>query len=303
VVKKVSIIGAGGVGSNVAFSLLHRAPPKELVLVDVNRGLAEGISLDLEDSRGFLDFSTNIKGTSNYSAIGNSDIIVITAGIARKKGMTRLDLLKTNTLVAKTISKEIKRYAPKSIVIVVTNPLDLITYVVRRATGFDRNRVIGMGSSLDTSRLFTIIHGFSNIAASSLEGFIFGQHSKDMIVSLNRILVKGESLSKFISKNKLLTIKNKVQLRGAEIVSCLKTKSAAFGPGASCAYLIEAIATDSNKVIPVSVLLDGEYGLKGICIGVPCVIGAKGVSKIIEISLNKSEKEELKKAKELFKDV
>jgi malate dehydrogenase len=299
--NKVSIVGSGGVGSNAAFSLLHRFPPKELVLIDINPGLAQGTALDLQDTRDFLDFSTKITASQKLSSLKNSDIVVVTAGIARKKGMTRLDLLKTNAAIVKDIAANIKKYAPASIVIAVTNPLDMITYVIAKETGFNRKRVIGMGSSLDTSRLFNTIYSLSNLSVSSLAGFVFGEHSKEMIVNLSRLSVEGEPLKNILAKNKLSGIKQKVQLRGAEIVACLKAKSATFAPGAACASLIGAIAADSRKIIPVSVLLRGEYGLNDICLGVPCVIGAGGVVDIIEICLTKAEKKELLKSKELFK--
>jgi len=301
-VRKISIIGAGAVGSSAAFAILNRIPPKELVLIDICPGLAKGVALDLEDTRGILSFSTKIKGGQNYTLIKNSDIVVFTAGIARKKGMTRLDLLKVNGAIAKEVAKKIKKLAPGAIVIAVTNPLDIITYLIAKETGFARNRVLGMGSSLDTSRLFNIIHTLAGISPRSLEGFIFGSHSKDMIVSLHRIMVKGRSLRNLIKKENCVKIKERVQLRGEEIVGHLRNKSACFAPGLAICSLIEAIANDQNRIIPVSVLLKSEYGLRNICLGVPCLVNRKGADKIIEIELKSSEKKELQKAQKLFKE-
>jgi malate dehydrogenase len=301
-IKKISIIGAGGVGSNLAFAILNRIPPQELVLIDISPGLAEGICLDLEDTRGFLNFITNIKGSSDYSDIKNSDIVVITAGVARKEGMSRLDLLKINAEIVKNISCQIRTHAPHTIVIVVTNPLDFVTYIVAKETQFPRHRILGMGSSLDTSRLFNLLYTATKIPVAAIKGFVYGAHSNDMIVSLERIKIKGRKLSQFIDKEKIGEIERRVQLRGSEIVSYLKTRSASFAPAISICFLIETIVKDTKKIIPVSVLLKGEYGLKDVCVGVPCIINRNGIGKIIEIKLTPYEKLELQKTEKLFKE-
>ena len=301
-IKKISIIGAGGVGSTLAFNVLSWLAPKELVLIDINQDLAKGVALDLEDTRGFLGFSTKVVGGKNYSAISKSDIIIFTAGVARKKGMTRLDLLKINSGVAKDVSKKIKKFAPKSIIIVVTNPLDIITYVIAKETKFNRQKVIGMGSSLDTSRLLNILHKVTKLPVSSLEGFAYGSHSKDMIIPLKRLKTKGKSIVASLKNVSLSQIRQRTQLRGADIVGLLKNRSANFAPALSCCSLIEAIIKDANVVIPVSVCLQGEYGLNDVCLGVPCLINHKGVDKIVEIKVSNSEKKELKKAEKLFKE-
>lgn len=301
-IKKISIIGTGGVGSTLAFNVLAWLAPEELILVDIYEDLAKGVALDLEDTRGFLGFSTKVKGGKNYSLINNSDIVIFTAGMARRKGMTRLDLLKINSGIAKDVSRKIKKLAPSSIVIVVTNPLDFITYVVAKETKFNRQRVIGMGSSLDTSRLLNILHKMTRVPVSSLEGFAYGPHSKDMIIPLQRIKVKGKGIAAVLKKVSPGRIRERTQLRGAEIVGFLKNRSANFAPALSCCSLIEAIAKDANVVIPVSIYLRGEYGLNNICLGVPCLINRKGADKIIEMKLSSGEKKELRKAEKLFKE-
>ncbi len=300
-VKKISIIGTGGVGSSLAFNVLAWLAPGELALVDISKGLAKGISLDLEDTRGFLNFTTRIRGGEDYSLIRNSDIVVFTAGIARKKGMTRLDLLRINSQVAKDVSQKIKKYAPAAIVIVVTNPLDFITYLIARETRFKRQRVIGMGSSLDTSRLLNILYKATKVPVASLEGFAYGPHSKDMIVPLQRIKVRGKQLSKVLKAKESRLIRERTQQRGAEIVGFLRNKSANFAPALSCCSLIEAIIKDANVIIPVSVRLRGEYELNNICLGVPCIINRKGADRIVETKLSVQEKKELRKAAKLFK--
>lgn len=301
-IKKISIIGSGGVGAGLAYNLISRLSFEKLVLVDIAKGLARGVGLDLEDTRGFLGFNTQIIGTEDFSKIKNSDIVVITAGIARKKGMSRLDLLKINASIAKETAKKIRRYSPGAIVIVVTNPLDVITYIVAKETKFNRKRVLGMGSSLDTSRLLNILHKRTKRSVSSMEGFVFGTHSKDMIVSPARISISGKSLAKFLKTKDIATVVDNVKLRGAEIVSFLKTKSAHFAPSLACCNLIEAIAHDKNEIIPVSANLNGEYGVKGVCLGVPCAINRSGIEKILPLKLTKKEKSQIQKAGKLFKE-
>lgn len=282
-VKKISIIGAGGVGSNLAFNLLNNLNIEKLVLLDIKQDQAKAVACDLEDTRGFLDFSTQIKGTKNYSEIKDSDIVVFSAGIARREGMTRLDLLRINGEIAEGAALKIKKYSPKSIVIAITNPLDIITYLILKKTKFSAKKVIGMGSSLDTSRLLNILFKETKIAASSQRAFVFGPHSKDMIADFCG--KKGKS-----GKN----IAEAVKYRGAKIVKLFKNKSAVFGPSLACCKLIEAISYNKNQTIPVSVLLTGQYGIKDICLGMPCVVNKTGVAKVIKKDLSASEKKSLK---------
>lgn len=299
-VKKVSIIGSGAVGATTAFHLLSLLDLKELVLIDLSGDLAKGIALDLEDTRGILNFSTKVKGSKNLSHIKDSEIVVITAGIARRDGMTREDLLKINAKIAKDLSFQIKKFAPFSVVVCVTNPLDVITYVVTKETKFARTRVLGMGGLLDTSRLYNIIFEETKVSPSSFSGFTFGLHSQDMVVPVERVKLGGEDLEKFMSQDAISRVVPRIQQRGAEIVSFLKNRSAHFAPSLACAKLVEAIAKDKNKIIPVSVLLQGEYGLKDVCMGVPCVVNRKGIEQIIEIELSEREKVVVSKVKDFF---
>jgi len=300
--NKISIVGAGSVGATLGFAILNRLPPKELSFVDIDGDLARGIALDLEDCRGSFDFSTKINGSSQLSDIKDSQLVILTAGVPRKKGMSRIDLLKINSEIAKGVASAIKQYSPKAIVITVTNPLDLITYLVVKETGFERNKIIGMGSSLDTSRLFNILHNLKGIPTSSIEGFVYGLHSKDMIVEPKRITLNTKNLLSVIDQHNIKAVEERTQLRGAEIVSFLKTGSARFGPAAACCKLIEAIACDKNELMPVSVLLNGEYGLTDICLGVPCLINSQGVAKIVEVELTENERSALSKAEKVFRE-
>lgn len=300
-VKKISIVGSGAVGSGLAFHLLSRLNLKDLILIDIAADLAKGTALDLEDTRAFLKFTTQIQAGSDYALIKDSDIIVITAGIARKDGMTRLDLLKINAGVAREVSQKIKTFVPSAIVIVVTNPLDLITYVVGKETGFSRNRVFGMGSSLDSARLLNIFSQMSGFPVDALQGFAFGLHNNNMVISAHRMKINSEAINKFLETDAIKKLQEKTSLRGGEIVGFLKTKSAHFAPSLACCHLIEAIAEDKKEVIPVSVLLSKEYGLDNVCVGVPCVIAKSGIEKIIELDLTAEEQQNLNKVKEEFK--
>lgn len=287
-IKKIAIIGAGGVGSALAFNLLERFSLESLVLVDIKEDRAKAVAYDLEDTRGILSFSTAIEGTSNYSLIKNSDIVVFSAGSPRRQGMTRLDLLKVNSAIAQAAASKIKKYCPKSIVIAVTNPLDIITYLILRKTRFSRQKVIGMGSSLDTSRLLNILFKDTGVSAGSWQSFAFGPHSKDMLVGFS-------SGSYPLKPTKLKAAEKKVKLRGAKIVNLLKDRSAIFGPALACFKLIEAIAFDRGQVIPVSVLLKGECGVDDVCLGVPCLIRRQGAVEIVEGLLTSAQKKKLKK--------
>ncbi len=302
-ITKVSVIGAGAVGSMLSFHLFSRLSLSELAIVDIAGDLAKGVSLDIEDSRAFFNSSTKVEGTDDFCSIKDSDIIVITAGVARKEGMSRLDLLKINAKVAKDVSTSIKKHAKNCIVITVTNPLDLITYIVHKETGFSRNRVIGMGSLLDSVRLLNVLYKESNMSTASFEAFVFGLHNNAMIVSENHIRIKGEKAGKFLSRDAIKRIQEKTAHRGGEIISYLKNRSANFAPSFSVFKLIKTIAEDSNEIIPVSVLLSGEYGLSDVCVGVPCVINKTGIAKIIEVELTNDEKEKLASVKEEFKQL
>ena len=299
-VKKISIIGSGSVGSMLAFHILSGLDIKDLVLVDISGSLAKGIALDLEDTRGFLKFNTHVLGTSNINHIENSDIVVITCGIPRKEGMTRYDLFKTNSKIVIEVTRKIKRLAPTSLIVVVTNPLDAITYVVNKHSGFGRFRIMGMGSSLDSSRFLNLIYSETKISPYSIDTLVCGLHSKDMLPVTSCSNIKGNSLDAFLNQGKIEKITQRVKERGKEIVSFLKNRSASFAPSLSCYKLIEAIVKDKNEIIPVSVLLQGEYGLRDVCLGVPCVISRKGIDRIVKLCLSVEEKGFLKKMKSKF---
>jgi malate dehydrogenase len=243
---------------------------------------------------------TEINAGDDYALIKDSQIIVFTAGVARKEGMTRLDLLKINAKVAKEVSQKIKEFSPQAIVIVITNPLDIITYVVTKETGFMRNRILGMGSTLDTARLLNILNKISGFNLNKIEGMVFGLHNNDMIISANRIKIKGKLPDIFLKNDEFKKIQEMTALRGGQIVGYLKNKSAHFAPALSACRLVEAITGDEKNIMPVSVLLEGEYELSNVCVGVPCLIGKNGIHKIIELKLTNEESNKLRKVQEEF---
>jgi len=301
-VKKISIIGTGGVGSNLAFHILSRLDLEELVLLDINGNLAKGVALDLEDTRAFLGFSTKIVGTHKWERTKDSDIVVVSCGKAREEGQTRYDLLKENLRIAKEVAPKIRRFSPFSIVIVVTNPVDFITYVIKKETGFERRRVMGLGGVLDRARLINLIYKETDLDVESLEALVVGFHSKDMIPLVSGMKARGINLEKLVERKKIEILKEKTKERGAEIVKFLKTRSAYFAPSLSAYYMVETVVRDKKRVLCVSVYTKGEYGLRDICVGLPCIVGRSGIIKIVEIDLSSQERKLLLETEKLFKE-
>lgn len=292
---KLSIIGAGAVGSNVAFLtfLYHLVP--ELVLVDIKGSLAKGLALDLEDGRFFLNSNTVVKGADKIKEISGSDIVVFTAGISRRPGMSREDLLSTNAKIAKEVALKVKKLAPASIVIVVTNPLDIITYVFCKYTGFKRERIIGMGLGLDASRLSNLIFHKIGISPADVSPWILGMHGKEMLVA-KFTNIKGMSMGNFIDSESWRKLKELTVNRGAEVVKFLRCGSARFAPALGVKQILEAIVFDKRSFVLASIMLQGEYGIRNVCLGVPVLISRRGVDKILEVELDKEEKHLLKRA-------
>lgn len=287
---KISIIGAGNVGSLTAMRLAQEGLG-EIVLIDIAKGLAKARAFDLEDAQCILKYNYSIKGTDDINEIKDSDIIVITAGLTRKPGMTREELLNKNAEILKDISLKIKKITPQSLIIVVTNPLDLMTYLALRITAFNSCRVLGMGISLDAARFASFISKELNIPVADIDACVIGSHGEGMLPLPRFTNIKGVALDEFIDDKKLKELMNKTINRGAEIVSLLGSGSAYFAPSAAIAAVVKAIVRDEKRIIGVCAYLNGEYGLKDVCIGVPCRLGRQGIEKIIELDLNKEEKE------------
>ncbi len=289
---KISIIGAGNVGASSAMRIAQYGLG-QIQLVDIAKDLAQGKSLDMEDSRCVLNSNFEIKGSDDINSIKDSDIIVITAGLARRPGMTREELLAKNAHILKEVCLDIKRVAAGAVVIVVTNPLDLMTYLALKTTGFSRNKVLGMGVSLDASRFANLIARELKVSPTDIEALVIGSHGEGMLPLSRYTKVKGLSLAESLESAKIEALVKKTVGRGAEIVGFLGSGSAFFAPSAAIAQIVKAIAQDEKKILGACAYLDGEYGLKDICLGVPCCLGRLGIEKIVELDLSDKERNEL----------
>jgi len=286
---KISIIGAGNVGGLTAMRL-SEAGFGDIVLVDIIKGLAQGKAFDLEDAGFILKYNYRIRGTDDIENIKDSDIIIITAGLTRRPGMTREDLLNKNARILKDVCRVIKNISGQSIVIVATNPLDLMTYLALKITGFKSNKVFGMGISLDAARFANLINKELNIPGTGIEACVIGSHGEGMLPLPRFTTVKGVELNELASDEKIKALIKRTLKRGEEIVSLLGSGSAYFAPSQAILTIVRAIAKDEKLTIGVSAYLSGEYGIKDTCIGVPCRLGKEGIEKIIEFDLNKEER-------------
>ena len=289
--KKIALIGAGQIGGTMAL-LCGQRNLGDVVLVDIMEGVAKGKALDLQQTRGILKFDVEIHGggTTDYSIIKDADVCVVTAGVPRKPGMSRDDLLKVNLEAITKVAQGIKQYAPHAFVIVVTNPLDSMVYAMWKITGFPKSRVAGMAGVLDTARLQYFVGEAAGCAPQDVVGCVLGGHGDDMVPLLRYSSVNGTPLTKVLDKAKLDAIVERTRKGGGEIVALLGTGSAFYAPAASAVAMAESFLRDQKRVFPCSAYLDGQYGQKGLFVGVPVVIGAGGVERIIELELNDEEK-------------
>ncbi|MFA5114666.1 MAG: malate dehydrogenase [Candidatus Omnitrophota bacterium] len=298
---KIAVIGAGNVGSLTAMRLAQEGAG-EILLVDIVKGLAEGKASDIQDARQVLRADYDIKGTADIDDIAGCGIAVLTAGLARKPGMTREELLNKNASIVKDASLNIRRLAPDAIVIVVTNPLDLMTRLALEVTGFSRERVFGMGLSLDASRFANIISGELNIPLSDIDPCVIGSHGEGMMPLARFTMVKGVSLDEIIDDKKTSELIKRTVERGHEIVTLLGSGSAYFAPSAAIAAMVKAVLKDEKRIIGSCVWLKGEYGIKGTCLGVPSRVGRNGIEDIIELGLEPLQKQELLKVSARLKE-
>jgi malate dehydrogenase len=291
---KVTVVGAGAVGASCAEYIAMKDFASEVVLVDIKEGFAEGKAMDLMQTASLNGFDTTITGSTNdYSKTANSDVAVITSGIPRKPGMTREELISTNAGIVKTVAENLIKESPNVIIIVVSNPMDTMTYLAHQATGLPKHRIIGMGGALDSARFKYRLAEATGAPISDIDGMVIGGHSDTGMIPLTRLATRNSvPVSAFISEERMQEVKEATKVGGATLTKLLGT-SAWYAPGAAVAAMVHAIATDAQKMFPCSCLLEGEYGLNDICIGVPTLIGANGVEKIVEIDLNDSEKQEL----------
>jgi malate dehydrogenase len=298
---KVAVIGAGAVGATLA-QRIFEAGLADVVLVDILKHIACGKALDLLDAASITGTEQAITGTDNYKDIEGSDIVVITAGLPRKPGMSREDLIAKNAAIIRDVCGRIKTHAPDAIVIVVTNPLDSMTYLAWKLTGFPMERVFGMAGVLDGSRFIGLLADHLKAPRSSIETYVLGSHGDTMVPVVSKTLVSGRSVAAAIPKDALEKIVKRTCDRGAEIVSLLGTGSAYYSPSAAVFAMVKAILTDTKTIMSASARLNGEYGLKDIFIGVPCRIGRAGIEKIIELELSGDEKAALADSAQAIKN-
>ena len=296
---KITVVGAGAVGASCAEYIAIKNFASEVVLLDIKEGYAEGKAMDLMQTASLNGFDTKITGTTNdYSKTANSDICVITSGIPRKPGMTREELIGINAGIVKTVSSNLIKHSENTIIIVVSNPMDTMTYLVHKTTGIPKNRIIGMGGALDSARFKYRLAEALEAPISDVDGMVIGGHSDKGMVPLTRLATRNSvPVSEFISEERLEQVLQDTKVGGATLTGLLGT-SAWYAPGAAVSGLVQAIACDQRKIFPCSTLLDGEYGLHDLCIGVPVVLGKNGIEKIVEIQLSDAEKAHLKESAE-----
>ena len=287
---KVTVVGAGAVGASCAEYIAIKNFASEVVLIDIKEGFAEGKAMDLMQCASLNGFDSKITGTTNdYSKTANSDVAVITSGIPRKPGMTREELIGINAGIVKSVSTSLIKHSPNVIIIVVSNPMDTMAYLTHKATGIPRNRIIGMGGALDSARFKFRLAEALGCPASDVDGMVIGGHSdKGMVPLIGKAARNSVKVSEYLSKERMQQVVEDTKVGGATLTKLLGT-SAWYAPGAAVSELVKAIALDSKKMIPCSALLEGEYGLNDLSIGVPCILGKKGIEKIVEVKLSDAE--------------
>jgi malate dehydrogenase len=302
--KKISVIGGGFTGATTAF-LLAQKELGDVVLVDIPQmeNPTKGKALDMLEASPVQGFDANITGTSSYEDTKDSDIVVVTAGIARKPGMSRDDLVQTNQKIMKNVAQEIAKHSPNSFIVVLTNPVDAMTYTIFKESGFPKNRVIGQSGVLDTARFRTFVAQELNLSVKDVTGFVLGGHGDDMVPLVRYSYAGGIPLETLIPKDRLDAIVERTRKGGGEIVNLLGNGSAYYAPAASLVEMCEAILKDQRRVLPSIAYLEGEYGYEGIYLGVPTILGAGGIEKVIELELTAEEKTALDKSAEAVRNV
>jgi malate dehydrogenase len=296
--EKVAVVGAGNVGATAAQRLAEKNLARTVVMIDVVEGVPQGKALDQWQSGPIEGFDTRIIGSNNYDPAAGAEVFVVTAGIARKPGMSRDDLTKTNAGIVRSVCEQIARVAPKAIVVVVSNPLDVMCYVAMKATGFPRERILGMAGVLDTARYRRFLAEAMDVSAQDIQAMVLGGHGDTMVPLVSYTTVSGIPVGQLLEKSKLDAIVDRARNGGAEIVSFLKTGSAYYAPSAAAVQMVEAIALDRKRLLPCSAWLQGEFGLRDVFCGVPCKLGRKGLEKVVDIKLTDQERADLHKSAE-----
>jgi malate dehydrogenase len=301
-VNKITVVGAGNVGATAAQRVAEKELARTVVMVDVAEGIPQGKALDQWQSAPIEGFDSRVIGTNGYDETKDSDIVIITAGIARKPGMSRDDLLNTNAGIVKSVSEQIARTSPKAILIVVSNPLDVMCYVAMKASGFPRERVIGMAGVLDTARYRAFLAEALDVSVRDIQAMVLGGHGDTMVPLISYTSVSGIPITQLMDKATLDKIVDRTRNGGAEIVKHLKTGSAYYAPSAGAVQMAEAIVNDQRRILPCAAWLQGEYGMKDLFLGVPCKLGKNGLEKVIEVQLTPDEKAALQKSADAVRE-
>ncbi len=300
--SKITVVGAGNVGATTAQRLAEKSLARTVVLVDVIEGVPQGKGLDQWESAPIEGFDTRVVGANDYGPAAGSEVFVVTAGIARKPGMSRDDLVRTNADIVKQVSQQIKQTSPNAIVIVVSNPLDVMCWVTKQVTGFPRERVIGMAGVLDTARYRSFLAEALDVSVDDIQAMVLGGHGDTMVPLISYTTVSGIPVTQLLDKAKLDKIVERTRNGGAEIVAFLKTGSAYYAPSAAAVQMVESIALDKKRVLPCAAWLEGEYGLSGMYCGVPCKLGRKGLEQILQVELSADEKAALAQSANAVKE-
>jgi malate dehydrogenase len=301
-VNKITVVGAGNVGATAAQRVAEKELARTVVMVDVVEGVPQGKGLDQWQSAPIEGFDSRVIGTNGYGETENSDLVIITAGIARKPGMSRDDLLNTNAGIVKQVAENIKRTSRDAIIIVVSNPLDVMAWVAKEVTGFPRERVIGMAGVLDTARYRAFLAEAIDVSVRDIQAMVLGGHGDTMVPLVSYTTVSGIPVTQFLERARLDAIVDRTRNGGAEIVKHLKTGSAYYAPSAGAVEMAEAIVRDHKRVLPCSAWLEGEYGMRGLFLGVPCKLGRRGLEQIIEVELTAEERASLAKSAEAVRE-
>jgi malate dehydrogenase len=300
--NKITVIGAGNVGATAAQRLAEKNLARTIVLVDVVEGVPQGKGLDQWESAPIEGFDTRIVGANNYGPAAGSELFIVTAGIARKPGMSRDDLVRTNADIVKQVSQQIKQASPQAIVVVVSNPLDVMCWVTKEITGFPRERVFGMAGVLDTARYRSFLAEALSVSVEDIQAMVLGGHGDTMVPLISYTTVSGIPVTQLLDRAALDKIVDRTRNGGAEIVAFLKTGSAYYAPSAAAVQMVESIVLDKKRILPCAAWLEGEYGLSGIYCGVPCKLGKGGLEKILEVQLTADEKAALAKSANAVKE-
>jgi malate dehydrogenase len=300
--EKITVVGAGNVGATAAQRVAEKELAREVVLIDVVEGIPQGKGLDQWETAPIEGFDSRVFGSNGYEEAAGSGIFIVTAGIARKPGMSRDDLLNTNAGIVRDVSENIKRVAPDSIIIVVSNPLDVMCYVAKEASGFPRERVIGMAGVLDTARYRSFLALELDVSVEDIQAMVLGGHGDTMVPLISYTTVSGIPITQLVPRDRLDAIVDRARKGGAEIVQHLKTGSAYYAPSAAAVQMAEAIVKDKKRILPCSAWLEGEYGMSGLFLGVPCKLGRNGLEEIIEVELTAEERAALEKSADAVRE-